>query len=70
MGRKKIRDLLTECDKEKYWTLTRDLMFCTSDNERDLVNKKIADLLTGVIKRQIPRNDEHAASLDHTSQSL
>lgn len=65
MEQKRIRDLLTDCEKKKYWALTRELMFCASDNERDLVNNDIADLLLSVLRRQLP--NEQAASLENTT---
>lgn len=62
----RIRDLLTDYDKERYRTLTRDLMFCSSDSERELVNNKIASLLLSVVERQLPKADEQETTLEDT----
>ena len=64
MEQRRIKDLLTPVEKRLYKKLTKELMFCTTDAERTIINNKVADLLQGAIERQIPNNNEHAATLE------
>jgi hypothetical protein len=50
--RLRIKDLFTLEEKCIYKNLVRELMLCTSDHEREKVNKKFYCLLSNVLKRE------------------